>query len=451
MLASVLLMDSDGRRLLHGAAPSLPASYNNAVHGLPIGPCMGSCGTAAYRGEPVFVENIQTDPLWAPFREIAEAHGLRASWSMPIKAVNGRVLGTFANYYRQPRKPSRQDLEAISLVAHTAALAIELHMSEQARRESEARWRGLFERMQEGFFVGEAIRDHSGQIRDFRLVEANPAFETLTGIAPNDVLGRPIREAIFGIEDALIDACARVVETAEPRTFELPISALGNRWYEGRVRPAGDNRFAVLFLEITDRKQAEERQAVLMNELQHRVKNTLSTVQAIAAASARYAPDKETFHRNLTERLVALGQTHSLLLGHASTNIPLRELLFAELKAYDDTGCQRINLSGPGVQLSSQIAMGIGMAVHELATNAAKYGALSVPAGCLDISWSLVQSPSDSLAIKWVERDGPRVMQPTRTGFGSHLLNHLLERQLNAKVSIYYRQDGVCAEIELPL
>jgi GAF domain-containing protein len=106
LLASVLLLDEEGKRLLHGAAPSLPAEYNDAIHGIEIGPSVGSCGTAAFRRSQVIVTDIRVDPLWADFRDLAEAAGLRACWSTPIVGVGGRVLGTFAMYYPQPSSPS---------------------------------------------------------------------------------------------------------------------------------------------------------------------------------------------------------------------------------------------------------------------------------------------------------------------------------------------------------
>src|SRR5438132_4503375 len=145
MLASVLLLDADGVHLRHGAAPSLPEAYIQAVDGLTIGPSVGSCGTAAYRREPVFVSDIASDPLWAPFAEFALSDGLRACWSTPILSSHAEVMGTFAMYYRQPRRPTPRDLRAVDIVTRTVAIAIEQRNAEQALRESEHRWRSLTE------------------------------------------------------------------------------------------------------------------------------------------------------------------------------------------------------------------------------------------------------------------------------------------------------------------
>ncbi len=139
MMVSILILDKQGTHLLHGAAPSLPQAYNDAIHGAAIGAAVGSCGTAAFRGETVVVTDIAEDPLWVDYRDLAMAHGLRACWSTPVKAADGRILGTFAVYYREPRGPTHQDLNSIALIAHTVALAIERHLSEQALRESQDR------------------------------------------------------------------------------------------------------------------------------------------------------------------------------------------------------------------------------------------------------------------------------------------------------------------------
>lgn len=124
-LCSILLLTSD-RRLVHGAAPSLPADYTAAIDGMEIGPARGSCGTAAYTGERVIVEDVQVHPYWAAFRELARAADVRACWSEPIRIAQGDVLGTFAVYYREPRAPEDEDLDVIDSFAHLAGLAIEL-------------------------------------------------------------------------------------------------------------------------------------------------------------------------------------------------------------------------------------------------------------------------------------------------------------------------------------
>ncbi|MFI2645498.1 SpoIIE family protein phosphatase [Streptomyces sp. NPDC018610] len=141
MLVSVLLADEDGRHLRHGAAPSLPDFYNEAIDGIATGEGVGSCGTAAHRREMVVVTDIASDPFWDDFRHLAEKAGLGACWSTPVLARDGSLLGTFAMYHRTPRAPQASDLALARLFAGTAALAIERHRAEQGRLAAEARAR----------------------------------------------------------------------------------------------------------------------------------------------------------------------------------------------------------------------------------------------------------------------------------------------------------------------
>src|SRR6202453_3676884 len=134
-LASILLVDDN--RLRHGGAPSLPKAYTDAIDGALIGPSAGSCGTAAYRGEQVIVEDIATDPLWADYREAALPHSLRACWSTPVFSSQRKLIATFALYYREPRSPSPSDQETIEQISHLVGVAIERKLTQEALRASE--------------------------------------------------------------------------------------------------------------------------------------------------------------------------------------------------------------------------------------------------------------------------------------------------------------------------
>ena len=125
MIGSILILDDEGRHLLHGAGPSLPDAYNAAIDGIEIGPEVGSCGTAAFHDKTVSVFDIANNPLWANFKDLALQYGLRACWSTPIHGSDGKVLGTFANYYRFVRDPSPVDRELTEMITRTAAMAIE--------------------------------------------------------------------------------------------------------------------------------------------------------------------------------------------------------------------------------------------------------------------------------------------------------------------------------------
>ena len=153
VLASILLMDPNGKQLRHGGAPNLPKAYTEAIDGAFIGPSVGSCGTAAYRAEQVIVSDIATDPLWADFRELALAHSLRACWSTPIFSYEGKVIGTFAMYYREPRSPSRLEQDTIKHITHLAGIAVQRKLAEEALRASEQVARGQVEALTQSLDV----------------------------------------------------------------------------------------------------------------------------------------------------------------------------------------------------------------------------------------------------------------------------------------------------------
>ena len=138
MLCSILLLSEDGDHVRHGAAPSLPKGYVEAIDGAAIGPKVGSCGTAIYRGEPVVVTDIAVDPLWEDFRELALSNGLRACWSTPIFSGRGKVLGSFAMYYQEPRTPTGDEADLTEVATRIAGLAIEHHAAKEILARTQA-------------------------------------------------------------------------------------------------------------------------------------------------------------------------------------------------------------------------------------------------------------------------------------------------------------------------
>ena len=185
LLCSVLLLDADGTTLRNGAAPGLPEEYSHAVNGVQIGPCAGSCGTAAYRKEPVIVSDIATDPLWAGIRHLALPHGLRACWSTPIASQDGPILGTFAIYYREPRSPDAEHLGLIGYATHLAGIAIEHDRAKAELRAAEARYRTLVERLPAITYIAEL-----GAGGPWHYV--SPQIETMLGFSPEEWLSDPM-------------------------------------------------------------------------------------------------------------------------------------------------------------------------------------------------------------------------------------------------------------------
>ena len=201
LIASLHLLDGERRHLLRGAAPSLPDAYNDAIHGLAIGPRDGSCGTAAYTKETVIVEDIAHDPLWAEYRDLALPHGLRACWSTPLIGSDGDILGTFAMYYRHPRAPTEDDRQIIRLVSRTAILAIEHQQAEEERERLRAsEQRALLQAEAERRRLHDILMEAPAVIAVMRGPEhvyelANPLYMRAIGKG-REVLGKPIREVL---------------------------------------------------------------------------------------------------------------------------------------------------------------------------------------------------------------------------------------------------------------
>ncbi|MGO9125109.1 MAG: ATP-binding protein [Terriglobales bacterium] len=179
MLCSVLLLDSEGTTLRHGAAPSLPPEYCRAIDGCSIGHSVGSCGTAAYRREPVVVTDIASDNLWKDYRHLALPHGLKACWSTPIFSRAGRVLGTFAVYYREVRGPDPQHWQMIECAIHLAGIAIERELSDAELRAAETRYRTLVERLPAITYVAEV-----GVQGPWHYV--SPQIQSILGFSPDE-------------------------------------------------------------------------------------------------------------------------------------------------------------------------------------------------------------------------------------------------------------------------
>ncbi|QKJ65804.1 sensor domain-containing diguanylate cyclase [Deefgea piscis] len=186
VLCSILLLDDQGERLLHTIAPSLPEAYCQAIHGVAIGPNIGSCGTAAYTGQDTIVADIASDPLWRNFAELALSHDLRSCWSIPILSTKGRVLGTFANYHRYPCSPSSKELQAIKRGAYLVGLVIEHELAEtqlskdkMILQESVQHTQTILDNMADGVIT----IDITGRIESF-----NSAASRIFGYSPEEVL-----------------------------------------------------------------------------------------------------------------------------------------------------------------------------------------------------------------------------------------------------------------------
>jgi PAS domain S-box-containing protein len=260
VLVSILLVSHDGKRLRHGAAPSLPQSYTAAIDGALIGPRAGSCGTAVYRREPVIVSDISTEPLWENFRDLALSHGLRACWSTPIFSTAREVIGTFALYSREPGDPTAEQRNIIEQMTHLAAVAIERERAEEALRSSESRFQGILE------IAEDAIISVDSQQR---ILLFNQGAEKTFGYAANEVFGKSLEllmpQRFATLHQRHVEDFARSPEIS--RTMAQRREVFGRR-KDGREFPAEASIskldlgqeivFTVILRDITERKDAAE-------------------------------------------------------------------------------------------------------------------------------------------------------------------------------------------------
>ena len=191
MICTILLLDEDGQRLWTGAGPNFPMGLSAAIDGSSIGPSAGSCGTAAFRGANVFVEDIQTDPLWADYRMVFLLHGLRACWSSPIFDEQGKVLGTFAMYFRKTSLPGEHDLELIEIATRIASSCILRKRTDRSLRRSLLQLSVIYDNVSESIFLLEVQPDFR-----FRFVSANKAFLFANNVKIEKVIGNNV-ERVF--------------------------------------------------------------------------------------------------------------------------------------------------------------------------------------------------------------------------------------------------------------
>src|SRR5208282_3291794 len=352
MLCSVLLLDADGTTLRHGAAPSLPQEYSQGTDGLKIGPCMGSCGTAVYRKQPVVVSDIATDPLWADGRDIALRHGLRACWSTPIPAQDGSVLGSFAIYYREPRTPDALHLQIIAHATHLVALAIERDRDKTQLRAAEDRYRTLVERLPAITYVAELGADGPWHY-------VSPQIRSILGFSPSEWLSDPLNWLNhIHSEDREIALAAekRFQETQDLFQAEYRMFARDGRvlWFRDEgvmLREASGGRELLMqgvLYDITEHKRLEEQlrqsqklEAVgqLAGGVAHDFNNLLMVIQAhnerlrgrLAAGDPAHKDAIEiegaiTRATALTQQLLAFSRRQVLQLKALDLNTVLTEV-----------------------------------------------------------------------------------------------------------------------------
>lgn len=563
-------------------------------------------GQCALSVTSILVDDEMRDPRLN--NEVVRRIGQCAALFVPVTRGN-RVLGVVKLQSSRPAAFTETDLALLELFAGAGSNGLTAAEARAEIRAQEIYWRGLFDRLNEGFLVGEVVRDAEGRAVDWRYMEVNPAWGTLVGVDPKAVVGRSIREVFPGIEDAWVDEFVHVVETGEPAVFTRQVDAL-RRWYEGRAFKLDGNHFGVIFLEVTARVEADRRRAALLSlgdrlrdltsipemtraaaevvgqtlavvragfghivgdtefididpdwtalgiasiagrhrfedygdlrnhlrrgeplviddvttdartranpdsllaisvgalvnmpvrergravamllvhdvaarawtpeelaflrnvadrievgvarvraedmqtvlnrELSHRLKNTLAVVQSIARQSLRDVGEREIVEA-FENRVLAMSRAHDVLLEKSWLAARMRSVVENVLAMQADLN--RFTLEGPDLNISPEAALSLSLLLHELATNALKYGALSAAAGRVDVAWCAEDGAAPNLKLSWTESGGPAATAPSgRTGFGSKLIRMGLVGTRDCE--LHYGPMGLSATFRAPM
>ena len=294
--------------------------------------------------------------------------------------------------------------------------------------------------------------------RDGRLLRVSENGSALLGSSSAECVGRPwidawsLPESRAGIRNALDAARA-----GRPCRVQAMMGADEPSWWDVAVTPVAGadgrpERILAVSRDITDLKRNEARQTLHMQELAHRVKNTLALVQAVAAQTLRNAVSLEQAGQALDARLVALAHAHDVLVQGAWSSASLSGLVAGAVALHGDGAPGRFAVSGPDVTLDAGHGLTLALMLHELATNAAKYGALSTAAGQVAISWEVAgPEPEARLRFRWEEIGGPPVAPPTRSGFGTRLIARSLSHDFGGAVSLGFPPTGAVLTLEAPL
>lgn len=293
------------------------------------------------------------------------------------------------------------------------------------------------------------------QDRDLRYTSIS---NLMGGHAVEDILGRTDAEIFPQDGVAALTAIKREVLTSgEAKRTEIPLEdGPVIRWHDLHIEPLRDDAGAIVGLtcasvDVTERKEGEAHLRLLLRELTHRSKNLLAVIQAMARQTARHVGSVDGFLTQFGSRLQALAASHDLLVRESWYGASLGELIRSQLSTYLDGSAVQVSIDGPAIALKPEAAQNLGLAIHELVTNAAKFGALSVPTGHVSITWARQENPANkSIELDWRESLGPRVKVRRKKGFGSMVIERNLARALDADVKLEFDPDGVHCHIVIP-
>jgi PAS domain S-box-containing protein len=409
-----------------------------------------ACGQALSSGNRVILPDIEAcdSIVGTPDMEAYHRSGIRAVQSTPLLSGSGRLLGMMSTHWREPHQPDDRALRIMDVLAQQAAALIERTQAEASLRDSEerSRWLAYIVESSDDAIISTAL--------DGIITSWNKAAERLLGYTAEEAIGKEVQVFIpanrRGEEHGIL-ALIREGERVEPydtvrrrkdgSLVEVSLMVAPLKDSAGRVIGA-----CKIVRDISARKRAEEQLRTLSHEVDHRARNLMAIVQATVHMSN--APTSHELKAAIEGRIRALAKAHTLLSKTRWKGADLTSLVREELSPYDADGASRISLAGPELRLEPGHAQSIAMVVHELATNAVKYGALSVPAGRIRVDWSYPNN--GRLLLRWTEFDGPSVKPPQRQGFGGRVIDQLVRNKLKGEARFDWRAEGLACEIVLP-
>lgn len=363
-------------------------------------------------------------------------------------ALDSEETGTISlDLIVHPTRDSSGNIDGVLCTAidMTEKNLYEIRLASLASQLAEANRR--FEKALDGSLT--TVFEQDLDLKYIHVVNPSPGFK------PDFFIGKSDDE-LFPEEDQLklIPVKKKVLETGESAVIEFDMDMNGvNRSYNMRMEPSRDKEGRItgligISIDLTHKRENERQMHLVMRELTHRSKNLLAVIQAMARQTAARSDNTEEFVESFAARLQAMAASHDLLVSQSWYGADLKELVLAHLAQSIDPGSPQIEIEGDPHSITADAAQNLGLALHELTTNAAKYGALSVLGGKLSVSWTTVDG---KIRLVWKERGGPEVVPPRRNGFGRMLLERLVGPALDGDVNIDFAPEGVSCVIEFPV
>src|SRR5215469_800099 len=419
-----------------------------------------ACGAALQSGERVLVEDVTQSEIFIgrPSLDVLLEAGVHAIISVPLISRSRRILGMLSTHFSSPHRPGERELQLLDLLSRQAADYLERRSADDRQkvlmadlRDSEDRMRAIVNTAQNGIIT----IDDKGTIENF-----NPAAARIFGYSMEEVVGGNVSmlmpEPGRGEHDNYLK---QYLDTGRAKVIGIERELTGLR-RNGSTFPmeltvseiamAGRRMFVGVVHDITNRMLNSERQTMLMAELDHRVKNVLARVAMLAANTRKGSTSVDGYVRALNGRIQSMAAAHSLLSQNRWQDVGLGALVGKQLAPYATDS--NVTIKGEDVMLGAAEIQAMAMVLHELVTNAAKYGSLSVPNGRVCVAWQRQSSDAGAkLVFEWRELGAPSVAAAVPSGYGTNLIRDLIPHELGGAVDLAFAPDGVNCKIEIPL